>query len=83
MPRSKAQAALFEALGIKDTPEWAAINDYFDGNEVPPPELIYAAFQKFLSKKDQYAIDLTQEAYAIREEIVLTQEAMMPEDSHE
>jgi hypothetical protein len=84
MPRRNAQVQeLFEVVGIQDTEEWKAIETCFDNNEIPPPELIYAAYQGFMSAKDHYAIALTQEAYAIREEIVLTTEAMMPEGDHE
>ncbi len=84
MPRSKARVQeLFEVVGFEDTPEWKAIEDYFNSNEVPPQELIYAAFKTFLACKDQYASALTQQAYEIREDIVLTQEAMMPEGEHE
>jgi hypothetical protein len=84
MPRTNAQVQeLFEVVGIQNTEEWKAIEICFSNGEMPPPELVYAAYQAFMSAKDRYAIALTQEAYAIREEIVLTKEAMMPEGDHE
>jgi len=78
MPRSKAAVSeLFETVGIHDTPEWQAIESHFTNNEIPPSELIYAAFRHFISSKDLYIHGLTQDAYALREQLVITTMSMV------
>lgn len=84
MPRSRAATEeLFEATGAAEVEEWKAIEQCFANNEVPPPELIVAAFQLFIASKDKYVSELTQEAYALREEIVETATAIVPESEYE
>jgi len=80
LPKSKtAVNAVFDAVGVKSSEEWRAIESHFNDCEMPPPEIIYAAYRKFISSKNTYVNGLTHDAYALREDIVTTIISMTPE----